>query len=272
MSDAKKTVEKMNNVESKDEKYKSAGFVFHWKNIFVGATIGCVIGALIGLIITIKVNNDYRDLSDKYDELVVKQNDIKRELKEYKEVSSNSSRQKNRYNSFIKKIEKAGKLKMYIEQMDLVTYYHPWESDSIQYERKWRIVYRQVRTALYQFADYNKKRNTEAGVKELIRIGIWSEINGELTDAKNTFTEVTKEDYYTIEQIGDYQRLYDKGILDRAFIGLGYARKYQVPEDINRKTNKEIYEILIEWDDEWVKPKRLKELKELEKKARESNK
>lgn len=256
---------KAEQVEKSDTKtQKSKEFVLNWKSIFVGATIGAVIGAMVGIFLLFSLKSNMNNMEKKL-------KTAEQELAKYKPMVDESVLPKARLFEFSARMKQAFEDGITAKQQDLIIYYHPWESDPQEYYKFWVTSYMQLRSSLFQEVESLKFSHPELYIRQLIRLGIWSEILGKDKDASDTY-QIAIEDSKEISEKSNREmfmkRLNENGILDCAYRGLGYAKRYEIPNYIDDIENKDIYDILIQFDGEWVMSEKLKELKTYEAKVK----
>ncbi len=230
-----------------------------WKGILVGFSSGAVVVSLIALIMIMSIK---KEIAENKEENIK----LNQELLKYRPMVDKSVLSLARYNEFIEKFKNA---KLDAERQDIITYYHPWHTDPEVYRNNWLSSYRMLRSRLWEEIEAYEANSPGEYLRQVIRIGLWSKIIGEKTDAQDCFEIVVD---YINEKPYRVQNYIESGVLDPAYIELGYAEKYKIPDHIDEEKHQEIYEILIQYDGEWVKPDMLKRLKAMELKVKPADK
>lgn len=226
-----------------------------WKGLIVGFSSGAVVASLFAVIFIVSLKQGY--IAD-----INENREIKAELKKYKTQFAEDMLSRARYNEFVEKLKEA---KLNAERQDIITYYHPWPSDPPQYVNNWRTSYRQLRSVLWDEIELYKDNQPGEYLRQIIRLGLWSKIIGEKRDAQDCFEIVLDFVQEYPFKVEDYVK---GGYIDPAYKELGYAERYKIPSYIDEIEHNKIYDILYQYDGVWVKPSKLKELKELEAKVK----
>jgi len=226
-----------------------------WKGLIVGFSSGAVVASLFAVIFIVSMKQSF--VADKAENLK-----LKTEIARYKPMVSESMLSHSRYNEFVEKMNEA---ELNAERQDIITYYHPWPSDSAKYVNNWRTTYRQLRSYLWQEIEEYREKQPGEYLRQIIRIGLWSKIIGEKRDAQDCFEIVLD---YVQEYPFKVKAYIDGGYIDPAYKELGYAERYKIPSYIDEIKHREIYDVLYQYDGVWVKPHKLAKLKELEAKVK----
>ena len=230
-----------------------------WKGILVGLSSGAVIVSLFAVILIVSIKNEMSDC--KLDNAKLQQ-----ELSVYKPMVDKSVLWRSRYDEFKEKYENA---KLDAERQDIITYYHPWRTDPEIYRNNWLSSYRMLRSRLWEEIEAYEANSPGEYLRQVIRIGLWSKIIGEKRDAQDCFAIVVD---YIDEKPYRVENYIESGIFDHAYIELGYAEKYKMPDYIDEEKHQEIYDVLFQYDGEWVKPDMLERLKTMELKVKPADK
>ncbi|MCD4657060.1 MAG: hypothetical protein K8S87_05905 [Planctomycetes bacterium] len=230
-----------------------------WKGILVGFSSGALVVSIFALIMIVSIKKEILDYK-------IESIKLTKELNKYRPMVDKSVLPLSRYNEFIEKLKYA---ELDAERQDIITYYHPWYSDPEEYRNNWLSSYRLLRSRLWKEIEGYEKNNPGEYLRQVIRLGLWSKIIGEKRDAQDAFAIVVD---YIDEKPYRIQQYINSGVFDPAYIELGYAEKYKMPAHIDEEKHQEIFDILYQWDGEWVKPEKLAELKKIELKVTPPNK